>query len=54
MLPYSLVCKVTEVEGHPAVKLSDNLAKATGPKEEVDHYKKVFGYSETQEVAPVV
>ena len=26
----SLVCKVTEANGRPAVKLSDNPAKATG------------------------
>jgi nicotinic acid phosphoribosyltransferase len=29
--PVSLVCKLTEVEGRPAVKLSDNYAKAMGP-----------------------
>lgn len=31
--PLSLVCKVAEVEGRPAVKLSDNPARATGPAE---------------------
>jgi nicotinate phosphoribosyltransferase len=41
--PISLVCKITAVDGHPAVKLSDNLAKATGPKKEVERYIKVFG-----------
>src|ERR687893_485458 len=41
--PVSLVCKVVEVEGRPAVKLSDNPAKATGPAEEVAHYRSVFG-----------
>ncbi|MFH5923218.1 nicotinate phosphoribosyltransferase [Roseomonas xinghualingensis] len=39
----SLVCKVTEVEGHPAVKLSDNYTKATGPAGEIKHYRSVFG-----------
>ncbi|TCZ63241.1 nicotinate phosphoribosyltransferase [Roseicella aquatilis] len=42
-LPISLVCKVAEVEGQPAVKLSDNYAKATGPTEEVAYYRSVFG-----------
>jgi len=40
---FSLVCKVTEAGGRPTVKLSDNLAKATGPKAEVDRYLRVFG-----------
>ncbi|HWL82325.1 MAG TPA: nicotinate phosphoribosyltransferase [Roseomonas sp.] len=42
-MPISLVCKVTEVEGHPAVKLSDNYTKATGTPEEIAHYRAVFG-----------
>jgi nicotinate phosphoribosyltransferase len=41
--PISLVCKITDVNGRPAVKLSDNLAKATGPKVEVERYLRVFG-----------
>jgi nicotinate phosphoribosyltransferase len=41
--PISLVCKITDVEGHPAVKLSDNLAKATGSPEAVARYMRVFG-----------
>ncbi len=41
--PISLVCKITSVNGRPAVKLSDNLAKATGPKAEIERYVKVFG-----------
>jgi nicotinate phosphoribosyltransferase len=39
----SLVCKVTEVNGRPAVKLSDNPAKATGESAEIERYLKVFG-----------
>lgn len=39
----SLVCKVEAVNGHPAVKLSDNRDKATGPAEEVAAYRAVFG-----------
>ncbi|MCG7364444.1 nicotinate phosphoribosyltransferase [Roseomonas sp. ACRSG] len=41
--PISLVCKVTEVEQHPAVKLSDNDTKATGPAGEIAYYRSVFG-----------
>jgi nicotinate phosphoribosyltransferase len=41
--PISLICKVSEVEGRPAVKLSDNYAKALGPQSEVERYHRVFG-----------
>jgi nicotinate phosphoribosyltransferase len=41
--PISLVCKVEEVFGQPAVKLSDNYEKATGPADEVKRYRAVFG-----------
>jgi nicotinate phosphoribosyltransferase len=41
--PISLVCKVTAVDGRPAVKLSDNLKKATGPADEIERYVRVFG-----------
>jgi len=41
--PISLVCKLKSVEGRPAVKLSDNLRKATGPPEEIARYRRVFG-----------
>jgi nicotinate phosphoribosyltransferase len=39
----SLVCKVTEANGRPAVKLSDNPRKATGTPEEIARYVRVFG-----------
>jgi nicotinate phosphoribosyltransferase len=39
----SLVCKVTEANGRPAVKLSDNPAKATGDEREIARYLKLFG-----------
>src|SRR6185437_10338873 len=39
----SLVCKVVEADGRPAVKLSDNPNKALGPPEEVARYRRVFG-----------
>src|SRR6202046_5246377 len=41
--PISLVCKLMTVEGRPAVKLSDNVRKATGPVEEIERYRRVFG-----------
>ncbi len=41
--PISLVCKVTSVDGRPAVKLSDNPEKATGTPSEVERYLRVFG-----------
>ena len=39
----SLVCKITDVNGRPAVKLSDNPLKAIGDPEEVRRYLRVFG-----------
>jgi nicotinate phosphoribosyltransferase len=39
----SLVCKVTEANGRPAVKLSDNPEKATGDPAEIERYLRVFG-----------
>jgi nicotinate phosphoribosyltransferase len=41
--PVSLVCKLTEVDGRPAVKLSDNYLKAMGPASEIERYRRVFG-----------
>jgi nicotinate phosphoribosyltransferase len=41
--PVGLVCKLTEVEGCPAVKLSDNYAKALGDAAETERYRRVFG-----------
>ena len=41
--PISLVCKVTEADGHEAVKLSDNPEKATGDPEEIARYLRIFG-----------
>jgi nicotinate phosphoribosyltransferase len=38
-----LVCKVAEAEGRPAVKLSDNPEKASGPPSEIERYRRVFG-----------
>ena len=41
--PISLISKVSSVEGRPAVKLSDNYAKALGPPAEIERYRRVFG-----------
>src|SRR6187402_2712319 len=38
--PISIVCKVIEANGRPAVKLSDNPQKATGDPAEVERYLK--------------
>ena len=50
--PVSLVCKVWSADGRPAVKLSDNPSKATGPGEEIARYKRVF-HTEPQKALPV-
>ena len=41
--PVSLVCKLSEIDGRAAVKLSDNYQKAMGPAAEIERYRKVFG-----------
>jgi nicotinate phosphoribosyltransferase len=41
--PVSLVCKLNDADGKPAVKLSDNYQKALGPREEIEHYRRLFG-----------
>ena len=41
--PISLVAKVTQANGRPVVKLSDNPAKATGDPAEVARYLRLFG-----------
>jgi len=41
--PISIVCKVSEANGRPAVKLSDNPEKATGDPREIARYLGIFG-----------
>lgn len=41
--PMSLVCKLNDANGRPAVKLSDNFQKVMGPPEEIKRYQRVFG-----------
>ena len=51
--PVSLICKVSEVEGRQAVKLSDNYAKALGVPSEIEHYRRLFGTAGVSNV-PVI
>ena len=41
----SMVVKPVEACGIGLVKLSDNIAKAVGRPEDIERYKKIFGYS---------
>ncbi|TSC89849.1 MAG: nicotinate phosphoribosyltransferase [Parcubacteria group bacterium Gr01-1014_3] len=41
----SLVVKAVEANGNRLVKLSDNLAKATGDMDDIARFKSIFGYS---------
>ena len=51
--PLSLVCKLNDADGKPAVKLSDNFEKALGPRDEIHRYQRVFGLAGVAH-APVV
>ncbi|MCU0828078.1 MAG: nicotinate phosphoribosyltransferase [Tabrizicola sp.] len=53
LAPFSLVCKALSANRRPTVKLSDNPAKAMGPKDEIERYKRVFGVGQ-QKVLEVV
>jgi nicotinate phosphoribosyltransferase len=52
--PASLICKMTEADGRPAVKLSDNYAKATGLRSEIARYRRVFGTAGVANIPVVV
>jgi nicotinate phosphoribosyltransferase len=41
--PPSLVCKLNETDGRPAVKLSDNFQKALGSPSDIERYRRIFG-----------
>ncbi|MBI2039427.1 MAG: nicotinate phosphoribosyltransferase, partial [Candidatus Niyogibacteria bacterium] len=49
--PFSMVCKVVaarkngDSEWRPCVKLSDTIQKATGPREEIERYARIFGHA---------
>jgi len=49
--PISIVVKAVEANGHRTVKLSDNLAKATGSREDIERFKRIFGHSHEHEEA---
>ena len=48
--PLPAVMKPCEAAGHPVVKLSDNISKATGPKKEIEEVKRIFGYNSASQV----
>ncbi|MBW6423559.1 nicotinate phosphoribosyltransferase [Rhizobium sp. XQZ8] len=54
LMPISIVCKVSEANGRPAVKLSDNPQKATGEPAEVERYLRFFGQEDRVDQAVVV
>jgi nicotinate phosphoribosyltransferase len=54
LAPFSLVCKALSANGRPTVKLSDNPAKAMGPADEIERYKRVFGVGQQQALEVVV
>ena len=54
LAPFSLVCKAIAANGRPTVKLSDNAAKAMGPQDQIDRYKKVFALASQTHDLPIV
>ena len=42
--PISIVVKVVEADGLRTVKLSDNMAKATGTQQDIERFKRIFGH----------
>ncbi len=53
LAPFSLVCKAVSANGRPTVKLSDNVGKAMGPKDEIERYRRVFDLA-AQSDAPII
>jgi len=51
---FSVVVKITAANNKPTVKLSDNLAKATGPDDEINRYLRVFGREQLTETKVLV
>jgi nicotinate phosphoribosyltransferase len=52
--PVGLVCKLHDVEGKPAVKLSDNLSKALGDAQETERYRRIFGAAGVADVPVLI
>src|ERR1700745_2081192 len=52
--PLSLICKVADADGRPAVELPDNFAKALGSESEIEHYREIFGTAGVKNVPVLV
>jgi len=52
--PISIVCKLSDVNGRPTAKLSDNFQKALGPPDEVERYRRVFGLEGVSDLPVIV
>lgn len=50
----SLVCKVRQANGRATVKLSDNIDKATGPADEIERYRSIFGEDNIEQLEVIV
>jgi nicotinate phosphoribosyltransferase len=49
--PISIVVKAVEANGHRTVKLSDNLAKASGTREDIERFRRIFDHREERSAA---